>query len=194
MARDGSLIGIAAVAVAGYFAWSSGLLGAIFGGSTTAAPAAGTPTNPASGAGTNPTTPATPAATPPACAPSNILAPLLANIKKLPNGAQYGDNLPGTFTIDEWGYYLNQMCSGMADQYSLNADHLFVGREDRGGPLNWSAFAGYARQAGLSAAPAWSGRMPSALPPGLVRALPAQAVARGRRRLVARGPRIRRAA
>jgi hypothetical protein len=73
-------------------------------------------------------------------------------VQKLPNGSTYGPNLPGTFTIDEWGYYLNNLCSGMADQYKLNADALFPGRDDRGGPLNWSAFSGFAQNAGLSAA------------------------------------------
>jgi len=78
---------------------------------------------------------------------------LLASVQRAQgvNGANFGTNLPGTLTIDEWGYYLNQLCSGMADQYKLNADALFPGRDDRGGPLNWSAFAGYASQAGLSA-------------------------------------------
>jgi hypothetical protein len=89
---------------------------------------------------------------PPACTGSGILGPLLARAKTGAGaaGASYGPNLPGTFTVDEWGYFLNDLCSGMADQYRLNADTLFPGRDDRGGPLNWSAFEGYARQAGLS--------------------------------------------
>jgi len=41
----------------------------------------------------------------------------------------------------------------MADQWGVNADTLFPGAADRGGELNWSAFAGYAGQKGLSAVP-----------------------------------------
>ena len=152
----GSILPIAIVGGIGYWLYSSGILSSLFGTSTaTTAPS----TNPPAG-GTNPvaTSPAPPApqapnvvSTPPACNGKNILAPLLASVQKLPGGSNYGPNLSGTYTIDEWGYYLNQLCSGMADQYKLNADSLFPGRDDRGGPLNWSAFAGYAQQAGLSA-------------------------------------------
>lgn len=192
MAKDGigGIVTIAAVGGLGYWLYSSGMLSSLFGSSAPAPVSTPPGTNPvASPIPSAPAAaPATPAAPPP-CSGAGILPVLLSNVQKLPNGSTYGPNLPGTFTIDEWGYYLNQLCTGMADQYKLNADALFPGKDDRGGPLNWSAFSGYAQQAGLSglctsgmcAAPAWSGVSPSALPPGLRRTLPAKARAMGRR-------------
>jgi hypothetical protein len=149
MAKDGlgAILPIALVGGIGYWLYSSGMFSSLFGSSTPAATAPPSTTPPAGG-----TNPVLPPPTPLSCKPAGILAPLLASVQKLPNGSTYGPNLPGTFTIDEWGYYLNNLCSGMADQYKLNADSLFAGRDDRGGPLNWSAFSGFAQNAGLSAA------------------------------------------
>lgn len=162
MAKDG-LGGILPIAIVGgvaYWLYSSGMLSSLFGSSaapvpTTAPPAGGTNPVPT----TTVTTPPPPnvVAPPPPCAPAGILAPLLADVQKA-QGSTFGAGLPGTLTIDQWGYYLNNRCSGMADQYKLNADTLFPGAADRGGPLNWSAFAGYAQQAGLSAVPRNRGR------------------------------------
>ena len=45
---------------------------------------------------------------------------------------------------------LTDQNTGLADDAGVTADRLFPGRDDRGGPLNWSAFAGFAQQAGLS--------------------------------------------
>ena len=158
MAHEGgsSILPIVIIGGVGYWLYSSGILSSLFGSSAPApAPAATTPpaggTNPVAAAPAPPTPPApNVVAPPPPCSPSGILAPLLADVQKA-QGSSFGAGLPGTLTIDQWGYYLNQRCSGMADQYKLNADTLFPGRDDRGGPLNWSAFAGYAQQAGLSA-------------------------------------------
>lgn len=189
MAREGlgSIIGIAAVAGLGYWAYSSGLFGSLFGSSVAPAPAPPpTPTVP-SGAGTNPQPPVT--ATPAGpCSGAGVLAAWLATVQKsrpTSNAAgavagAFGDGQPGTLTIDEWCYYGNQNCTGICDQFKLNADALFPADPNRGGQLNWSAFSGYARNAGLSGPPAWSGQSPTALPPGLLRTLPSQAMAIGR--------------
>jgi len=55
-----------------------------------------------------------------------------------------------TLNIDQWDYYANQWCTGYADQIGLNADTIFPNDPNRGGPLNYNAFAGYATQKGLS--------------------------------------------
>lgn len=187
MAKDamGTVITLGVVGGLGYWLYSTGLLNSLFG---SPAPAAPVPTTPA--VGTNPTltTPAvvTVPPPPPVCSGAGVLASLLNNVKRAqgPNGANYGPGLPGTLTVDEWGYYLDQMCTGLPSQYHLDADSLFPGRDDRGGELNWSAFSGYAGQAGLSAYPAWAGRNRTALPPGLRRTLPARARAMGRPTLI----------
>lgn len=86
------------------------------------------------------------------CPRTGILAGVLDRAKRSAgaNAANYGEGLPGAYTIDEWDYFVNQGCTGLADDAGINADTLFPGRDDRGGPLNWSAFVGFARQAGLS--------------------------------------------
>ena len=136
------LLGLAAVGVAGYFAYEYFF-----------APAVATPP-PATG-GAAPAAPPPVVTTPPPpgpCSKSGVLAAVLDRARKSAgtNAGQYGPGLPGTYTIDEWGYFLNQGCTGQADDIGLTADALFPGQEDRGGPLNWSAFAGYAQQKGLS--------------------------------------------
>ena len=157
MARDmGSIIGIAAVAGLGYWAYTSGLFGSLFGSSSSVAPTGGT--NPGSGAGTNPVTPSVPVSPPPpppappvvpTCSGSGILAPLLSSVQRA-QGSTFGTNLPGVLNVDQWDWYLDQLCSGMSKQWKLTADDLFPGAADRGGPLNWNAFYGAATQAGLS--------------------------------------------
>lgn len=144
----GSVIGIAAVAGLAWWGYNAGLFGSLFGSSPSApAPTPGTPTNPASGAGTNPT-PSTPATF--ICGQPGFQAALLKKLQALPNGATYGPGLPGQFTIDEYAYYGNEICTGAFDEHGLTADKLFPGRDDRGGPLNWSAMSGYMTQNGLS--------------------------------------------
>jgi hypothetical protein len=119
-----------------------------------AAPATPAPGPAGGGAGTNlvpnPNPPVPPA--PPAgpCSGAGVLAPILAAVVA-DKGATYGENLPGTLTIDEWDWYGNRICTGVMDQFGVNADTLFPNADDRGGPLNWNAFKGYAQQHGLSA-------------------------------------------
>lgn len=143
----GSIVGIAAAAALGYWAYSTGLLSSIFGA---AAPVVTPPvTTPAgSGAGTNAvaktTTPAGP------CSTSGVLGPALAFAQKANTAKDLGPTGIDTFTVDEWGYYLNQVCTGLADQAKLTADVLFPNDPNRGGGLNWNAYKGYATQAGLS--------------------------------------------
>ena len=147
MAKGGlsTVIGIAAVGGIGYWLYSSGLLSSLFGTSTTA-PTTPSGTTPPAG-GTNPV----PVKTGP-CNPAGLLAPVLAAAQKYDSSKQVGVNLPGTYTIDEWDYFLNNVCSGAAAQFGLTADAMFAGDSARGGPLNWSAFQGYAQGKGLSAA------------------------------------------
>src|SRR5579871_3136822 len=154
----GSIITIAAVGGLGYWLYSSGMLSSLFGSSAAPAPTntggAGAGTNPASnptgttgttsGAGTNAQKPAG------ACAKAGVLAPWLAIVQKAQPSGNFGAGLPGTLTIDEWCYYGNQYCTGICDQNGLTADALFPGQDDRGGPMNWSAFLGRAQAAGLS--------------------------------------------
>ena len=140
----GKLIPLAVVGALGYWAYEMFF----------AQPAAAS-TVPATGPGTNLVPAATPPAPPPGpCPRSGVLAGALARAKTAAgaNAANYGEGLPGTYTIDEWDYFLNQGCTGLADDAGVTADRLFPGRDDRGGPLNWSAFAGFAQQAGLSGA------------------------------------------
>lgn len=160
MAREGggmgSIIGIAAAAGLAYWAYSSGLLSSIFG--TTTAPAV-TPPIAGSGAGTAPaattgttgsgagTAPATPIGP---CSTSGVLAPALAFAQKANSQMDLGPTGVDTFNVDQWGYYLNQVCTGLADQAKLTADVLFPNDPNRGGGLNWNAYKGYATQAGLS--------------------------------------------
>lgn len=139
----GKLIPLAIVGAIGYWAYEMFFAAPV---------AATTSTVPPTGPGTN----LVPASTPPAptgpCPRTGVLAGVLARAKASAgaNASQYGDGLPGTYTIDEWDYFLNQGCTGLADDAKVNADTLFPGDPARGGPLNWSAFAGFAQQAGLS--------------------------------------------
>jgi hypothetical protein len=162
----GGLVGLAAAGLLAWWAYSSGLLSSLFGAPAAAAPAA--PSTPAvvppsaSGAGTNlvpraPSPAPTPSPTPVApaataggpCNPAGIIAPWLAAVQAA-QGATFGLNLPGTLTADQWGYYLNQICTGANMQFHVDPDTLFPGDPNRGGPLNWNAMLGYAHQAGLS--------------------------------------------
>lgn len=158
MAREGgmgSIIGIAAAAGLAYWAYSSGLLSSILG---TTAPAV-TPPVTGSGAGTAPATTTgttgSGAGTAPAvpvgpCSTSGVLAPALAFAQKANTTKDLGPTGIDTFNVDQWGYYLNQVCTGLADQAKLTADVLFPNDPNRGGGLNWNAYKGYATQAGLS--------------------------------------------
>ena len=149
MADDalGKLIPLVIVGAIGYWAYETFF-------ATPAAPAA---TAPATGPGTNaqPNTTIAPVVTTPPkpagpCGTSGVLAPWLGIVQKAYPSGNYGEGLPGTLTIDEWCYYGDQECTGICPQVGLTADALFAGRDDRGGPLNWSAFKGYATQQGLS--------------------------------------------
>lgn len=128
--------------------------------STPAAPAA---TTPPTGPGTNPqpntaippvnTTPPVP--TPPSgpCPKNNVLAAILKYAQTGQGdtaGTQFGEGLPGTLTMDQWCYYGDQDCTGICLQNDITPDHYFPGDANRGGPINFSAFKGYATQAGLS--------------------------------------------
>jgi hypothetical protein len=141
MADDAkTVIGLAVAAVAGWWVYTNFF-------SAPAAPAVSTPPVGGSGAGTN----LVPANTG-GCDKNGMLARWLAAVKTAqgPAGATFGPNLPGTLNIDEYCYYGDQLCTGICPQVGLTADALFPGRDDRGGPLNWSAFLGYAQKAGLS--------------------------------------------
>jgi hypothetical protein len=142
----GSVISIAAVgglawwAYEHFFAGPAAVTSPTTGGTT---PLTTTPPGP-------PAPPAPPAPPPGPCGPAGMLAPILAAVVAA-RGATYGPNLPGTLNIDEWDWFGNNICTGLMDQFGVNADTLFPGAADRGGPLNWNAFAGYAREHGLSA-------------------------------------------
>jgi hypothetical protein len=139
----GKLIPLAIVGAIGYYVYEMFF----------AAPAAaGTSTVPSTGPGTN----AQPAATvapvnTDVCSKSGALAPWLAIVQKArPYGMDFGPDASGALTIDEWCYYGNQRCTGICDEAGLTAGDLFPNQDDRGGPLNYNAFAGYARQRGFS--------------------------------------------
>lgn len=165
MAREGGgigIVGIAAAAGLAYWAYSTGLLSALFGTTaavaTTTTPVTTTPAG--SGAGTNPVatavtpTPVTPAPTPAGpCPLTGVLAPALALATTAQSWAD--PNAPtSVLNMDQWNYYLGQVCTGLSTQVGagLDAGAIFPERSDRGGPLNWTAYKGYATAAGLSGA------------------------------------------
>ena len=163
MAKDGmgSVIGLAAGAGILWYAYSSGWLSA-FGLGPTVAPATTpvTTTPSGSGAGTNPVTTApatTPATTPPAavstspCPLTGVLAPALALAQKQQGWADPND-AASVLTMDQWNYFLNQVCTGLPAQVGdkLDAGQVFLNDANRGGPINWLAYKGYATAAGLS--------------------------------------------
>lgn len=161
MAKDGmgTVIGLAAGAGILWYAYNSGWLSAFGLGPTvaaTTAPPATTPpvtgTTPAvntqaagSGAGTAPTpTPSGP------CGSSGVLAPALAFAQAANTGMKLGPTGTDQFSMDQWNFYLDKVCTGLSAQAGLIADTVFPGDPNRGGPLNWNAYAGYATQHGLS--------------------------------------------
>jgi len=149
MAREGigSIIGLAAGAGLLWYAYESGWL-ASFG----FAPAASKPpsttdnkTPPPNGPGTTPVS-----TTPPTCSPANTLAQILAKAQAANPTLQLGPGLPGTFTVDQFCYYGDQVCTGLCSQNSMDPGILFPNDPNRGGPMNWTAFAGLAQQHGFS--------------------------------------------
>ena len=156
MAKDGmgSIIGLAAGAGILWYAYESGWLSA-FGLGPTVASALPTPVPAAaaaapvatagSGAGTAPATPSGP------CPLTGVLSPALALAQKQQG---WGDpNAPGSvLNMDQWNYFLGQVCTGLAAQLGdkLDPAAVFPGDANRGGPLNWLAYKGYATAAGLS--------------------------------------------
>ncbi len=142
----GTIITLGVVGGLGYWLFSSGMLSGLLGSSAPAAPPVSGGGNPAGG--TNPV----PAPATGPCSGSGVLASWLSRVQKArPYGKDFGPTATGELTIDEWCYYGNEGCTGICDQSGLTADGLFPGRDDRGGPLNWNAFSGYAQQKGLSA-------------------------------------------
>ena len=128
-----------------------------------ATPATLAATPPATGPGTNPqpnttippvnTTP--PAPPPPSgpCPKTGVLASILKYAQQAQGdtaGTQFGDGLPGTLTMDQWCYYADQDCTGICLENDITPDHFYPGDPNRGGPINWSKFKGWATQAGLS--------------------------------------------
>ncbi len=161
MARDGggmgTVIGLAAGAGILWYAYESGWLSAFGLGPTVVAapavvPASATGTTPAvtsgttgSGAGTTPTpTPSGP------CSLAGVLSPALARAQAANTSMKLGPGGSDTFSMDQWNYYLDQVCTGLSSQAGLIADSIFPGDANRGGPLNWNAYSGYAAQHGLS--------------------------------------------
>lgn len=147
MADAKNLIGLGIAGLAAWWAYKNFFV-----------PSPGTPTTtpPAVPPATPVTTPPVPTPTPTSggpCAAAGLLAPTLALAQAYDSTKQIGPNLPGTFNIDQWGYFLNEVCSNAENQFRLTADDLFPGDPNRGGPLNWSAWSGYAKAAGLSAPP-----------------------------------------
>lgn len=164
MAKDGigTVVGLAAGAGILWYAYSSGWLSAFGLGPTVATVPATTPvTAPpvGSGAGTNPVT-TTPATTPPVTTPpvatgpcplTGVLVPALALAQKQQGWANPND-AASVLTMDQWNYFLNQVCTGLPVQVGekLDAGQVFLNDPNRGGPLNWTAYKGYATAAGLS--------------------------------------------
>jgi len=164
-----TVLGLAVVGAVGYFAYTSGLLNSLLGivqpSGTTPPPStgsgAGTSTTTTtgttgSGAGTNPAPPPAPPAPPyplgPAgpCTFSGVLAPTLAFAQKANPTLSLGPSGSDTLNMDQWGYYLNEVCTNLSAQAGLDPGVIFPGDANRGGGLNWNAFAGYAKGQGLS--------------------------------------------
>ena len=182
MARDGggmgSIVGIAAAAGLAYWAYTSGLLSSILGTSTTttttttdaaAAAAAKAAADAAAATATTNSTAAAAAAAKAAAdaaaaaaAPKNtgpcpltgVLSPALALAQKAQGWTDPNDPL-SVLSMDQWNYYLGQVCTGLSTQVGAGLDAGAIFPNDptgRGGPLNWTAYKGYATQAGLSGA------------------------------------------
>jgi hypothetical protein len=133
-----TILGLAIAGVGAWWLYSSGLLSNLLG-----APAA---------APVPPVVPPAPAVPAGPCSLVGVLGPTLALAQKANPNKSLGPSGTDTFTMDEWNYYLNTFCTGLADQVKLDPGLVFPGRDDRGGPLNWNAWAGYAKSAGLSGA------------------------------------------
>jgi hypothetical protein len=164
MAKDGlgTVVGLAAGAGILWYAYSSGWLSAFGIGPTVAAPATvpvtAPPTEPvASGAGTNPVTtaPTATTTTPPAatgpCPLTGVLAPALALAQRQQGWSD--PNAPtSVLSMDQWNYFLGQVCTNLSTQLGdkLDPGAIFPNDPNRGGPINWLAYKGYATAAGLS--------------------------------------------
>lgn len=155
MAKDGigTVVGLAAGAGLLWYAYESGWL-SVFGLGPTVAPASQPATTPpaataapatsaGSGAGTTPTPPAGGP-----CSPAGVLTKMLALAQA--GNPTYGPNGTGTLTMDQGNYYLDEVCTGLSAQAGLIPDVIFPNDPNRGGPLNYNAYAGYAGQHGLS--------------------------------------------
>lgn len=128
-----------------------------------ATPATAAAPPPTTGPGTNPqpnptippvnTTPPPPPPPQGPCPTNGVLAGILKYAQQGQGdnaGTQFGDGLPGTLTMDQWCYYGDKECTNICLQNNVTPDRFFPGDAARGGPLNWTAFKGYATQAGLS--------------------------------------------
>jgi hypothetical protein len=84
------------------------------------------------------------------CSFTGVLAPILAAAQAGNSGLKLGPSGADGLSLDQWGYYMDRVCTGLQTQSGLNPDAVFPGAEDRGGVLNWNAFKGYAAAQGLS--------------------------------------------
>ena len=170
MADIKELIGLAALGVGAYFVYemffavapatttAGGVTppptttggGSAAGGAGTA-PAKNTATS-GSGAGTSlwPANPPYPLGPSGPCSPQGVLSPILSLAQKANPSMNLGPTGTDTFTMDQWNFYANQQCSGLATQAGLDPNNVFPGDDNRGGPLNWNAWAGFAKGQGLS--------------------------------------------
>jgi len=146
----GALIGLLAAGGLAWWLYESGIFGSLFGTSTTTTTTTTTPTTTStvsgSGAGTN----ATPATSGP-CPTTGVLSQALALAATAQSWSDPNDPTH-VLTMDQWNYYLNQVCTGLPNQVGakLDAAQVFPNDSARGGPINWTAYQGYAQQAGLS--------------------------------------------
>lgn len=134
----GKLIPVVLIGAVGYWAYSSGILSSLSSSKTPATTPPPDQTPP----------PPPPPKVPGPCQFTDVLAPVLAAVQK--DKADIGPGLPGVYSIDQYGWYLNNYCTGLPQQAKLTADDLFPDQADRGGDINWNAFVGYAKAAGLS--------------------------------------------
>ena len=172
----GSIVGIAAAAGLAYWAYSTGLLSSLFGTTSTtggtpdaaataaaqaaaaaAAATAKTNSDAAAAAATKAAADAAAAAAaaanagPGHCPLTGVLAPALALAQKQQGWADPNDPA-SVLTMDQWNYFLNQVCTGLSAQVGdkLDAGQIWANDPNRGGPINWLAYKGYATAAGLS--------------------------------------------
>lgn len=175
MAKDGigTVIGLAAAAGVAYWAYSSGILSSLLGTTTTTttsdaaaaaaakaaadAAAATAKTNSDAAAAAAAKTAADAAAAalntgPGHCPLTGVLAPALALAQKGQGWTDPNDPL-SVLSMDQWNYYLGQVCTGLSTQVGAGLDAGAIFPNDptgRGGPMNWTAYKGYATAAGLS--------------------------------------------